>query len=245
MRSYVSSGVIDEIRAAGGEVYGVTSEPQRLADRAQASWKLDFECVGDPHQEIPETARDRGWLEIFVQTRLDFLRRSGTSFEPVHPKGYFQPGVLVLSREGRVLYRWRSVPSRKNVGGAMVRPTPEYVWSSVESVLASGTDGPDVAYDENPEMDSPQVPWPLFVSLLIANGWFLRPLAFAQKKNGPTPEQRIKGAMLRLGGFCALWIAAFATLPTLPVAAALVGWGAWITPKIRWLNQEFQNISTA
>jgi hypothetical protein len=241
----VKSGVIDQIRAAGGEVYCVTSEPQRLADRARAEWELDFECVGDPHQEIPETASERGWLEIFVQTRLDFLRQSSPGFEPTHPKGYFQPGVLVLSREGRVLYRWRSVPSRKNVGGAMVRPAPEHVWSSVKAALASGTDGSDAVHDDHPEMDSPSAPWPLFVSLLIANGWFLRPLAFAQKKNGPTPQQRIKIAMVRLGVFAALWIAAFATLPTLPVAAVLAGWIAWIIPKIRWVNLEFQNISDA
>ena len=239
----MKSGVIEQIRAAGGEVYGVTSEPQRLAERAQADWELDFECVGDPHQEIPETANDRGWLEIFVQTRLDFLRQSAPGFEPAHPKGYFQPGVLVLSREGRVLYRWRSVPSRKNVGGALVRPTPEHVWSSVQTALASGNDGADAALDDQPEMDSPAVPWPLFVSLLIANGWFLRPLAFAQKKNGPTPVQRIKVAGVRLGVFAALWVAAFATLPTLPVAVVFVAWIAWIIPKIRWLNLEFQNLS--
>ena len=241
----MSSGVIEQIRAAGGEVYGVTSEPQRLASRAQSEWELDFECVGDPHQEVSATTSDRGWLEIFVQTRLDFLRKSAPGFEPTHPKGYFQPGVLVLSREGRVLYRWRSVPSRKNVGGAMVRPRAEHVWTSVQAALADGPEAKDVAYDEKPEMDSAAAPWPLFVALLIANGWFLRPLAFAQKKNGPTPQQRIKKAMVRLGLFVALWVAAFATLPTIPVAAVLVGWIAWITPKVRWLNLEFQNLEGA
>jgi hypothetical protein len=244
LRSYESSGVRERIRAAGGEIYGVTSEPQRLASLAQDEWGLEFECVGDPHQEIPEVARERGWLEIFVQSRLDFLRRSSPGFEPTHPKGYFQPGVLALSREGRVLYRWRSVPSRKNIGGAMVRPTPEHVWSSIQIALASGSEGADVAHDDQPEMDSPSAPWPLFVSLLIANGWFIRPLAFAQKKNGPTPKQRIKIAAVRLGVFVALWLGAFATLPALPVAAALAGWIAWITPKVRWVNQEFQNVET-
>ena len=46
------SGVVDAIRAAGGEVYAVTSEPQALAARAEEEWDLSFECVGDPHQEI-------------------------------------------------------------------------------------------------------------------------------------------------------------------------------------------------
>ena len=43
------SGVVDVIRAAGGEVYAVTSEPQALATLAQEEWGLSFECVGDPH----------------------------------------------------------------------------------------------------------------------------------------------------------------------------------------------------
>ena len=37
MRSYGKSGVVERIRAAGGEVYGVTSEPQELADLALGS----------------------------------------------------------------------------------------------------------------------------------------------------------------------------------------------------------------
>ena len=45
-----------------------------------------------------------------------------------HPKGYFQPGVLALSREGRVLYRWRCRPTRQNVGGASGRPTTRYAF---------------------------------------------------------------------------------------------------------------------
>ena len=112
-------------------------------------------------------------------------------------------------------------------------------------VLASGTDGADAAYDDDPAMDSQSVPGPLFVSLLIANRWFLRPLAFAQKKNGPTPQQRIKIAMVRLAIFATLRVAAFASLPTLPVAAVLAGRIAWITPKIRCVNNEFQSISDA
>ena len=235
----------EQIRAAGGEVYGVTSEPQRLADNAQSEWDLSFECIGDPHQEIPETVRDRGWLEIFVQKRLEFLRQAASDFEPTHPKGYFQPGVLVLSREGRVLYRWRSVPARTNVGGALARPTPEHVWSSVQSAFAAPNDDLDAPYDEKPELDSPSIPWPLFASLLFANGWFWRPLAFSQEKNGPSSIQKIKMAALRLVGFIALWIAAFVMLPKLAVGIALGAWVAWIVPKVRWLGLEFQNAGEA
>lgn len=70
----------------------------------------------------------------------------------------------------------------------------------------------------------------------------MRAEAFAQKQSGSTPTQRIKIAMRRLIIFAALWIGAFATLPTLPVTVALVGWTAWIIPKVRSVNLEFQNV---
>jgi hypothetical protein len=50
-------------------------------------------------------------------------------------------------------------------------------------------------------------------------------------------------AGLRALGFAAAWVAAFAWLPTLPVAVALAAWVAWITPKVRFLNAEFQDVS--
>ncbi len=238
----MNSGVADKIRAAGGAVYGVTSEPQSLAERAPQEWKLDFACIGDPHHEIADTCRERGWLELFVNPSLEFLQASSTHFDPQHPKGYFQPGVLALSREGRVLYRWRSVPSRKNVGGAVARPTAEHVCSSIQRALDEAPGANDVALDADPPLDGPNIPWLLFASLLIANGWFITPRAFPQRPTGLSVRQRIGIAFARAIGFVALWLLAFATLPTLPVALALATWTAWIVPKVRWLNREFQSV---
>ena len=234
----MSEGVADEARAAGGEIYAISSEPQALAERAATDWKLDFEAVGDPHHEISGACRERGWLDLFVNERLEFLRASvgeGLGWAPTHPKGYFQPGVLALSASGRVLYRWRSVPNRRNVGGAAERPTADHVWTSVTRSLADAEASGDAALDTDPPLDSSGIPWPLFVPLLLANGWFLRPRAFES-------YARIAWAAVRLPVFAGAWIAAFACLPTLPVAAVLAGWVAYITPKVRWLGREFQNV---
>jgi len=73
LRGYAKAGVVEKIRAAGGEIYAVTSEPQALATRAQAEWNLGFEAVGDPHHEIAGTCRDRGWLDLFSNPKLGFL----------------------------------------------------------------------------------------------------------------------------------------------------------------------------
>ena len=239
----MSSGVVDSIRAAGGEIYAVTSEPQSLADRARETWELNFQTVGDPHHEISETCRERGWLELFVNEHDRFLRHSGDGlldWTPEHPKGYFQPGVLVLGKGGRVLYRWRGVPTRRNMGGATERPTAEHAWSHVQEALVTATG--DAALDSDPKLDSRGAPWPVFVAALIANGWFIRPRGFAATETGPSVQKRFRRVLVRQLAFAGGWIAAFAYLPTLPVALVLAGWIAWIVPQVQLVNREFQNV---
>ena len=225
---------MEKVRAAGGEMYAISSEPQALAGRAASDWHLDFETVGDPHHEISGACRERGWLELFVNERLEFLRASAgeADWTPTHPKGYFQPGVLALSGEGRVLYRWRGVPTHSNMGGATERPTAEHVWTRIARSLEGDA---DAALDADPPLDTPGIPWPLFASLLIANGWFLNARGFQSSRH-------VALAGARLLAFAGAWIALFAWLPTLPVAAALAGWIAYITPKVRWVGQEFQHV---
>ncbi len=231
----------EKIRAAGGEIYAVTSEPQALASRAQSEWDFGFESVGDPHQEIAGACRERGWLDLFVNEKTGLLLRSTTGWLPQHPKGYFQPGTLALSSSGRVLYRWRGTPTRKNIGGATERPTAEHVWAVVSEALQAPADTPDAALDADPPLDSRGIPWPLFVILLLANGWFVRARPFLYLPDGPTANRRARSAMVRVAFFLAGWVAAFATLPTLWVGAALAAWVAWIIPSIRVINDECQN----
>jgi hypothetical protein len=242
LRGYAKSGVVQAIREAGGEIYAITSEPQALARNAQDDWETGFEHVGDPHQEIARACRDRGWLSLFVNDWGPDLVGAGPSWVS-HPRGYFQPGVLALSREGRVLYRWRCRPSRKNVGGAVARPTPDHVWRRVQEALRQPADAGDAAPDSDPELDSPPVPWWFFVALLFANGWFLRPVPFDQRSGRDTVGQRQRNAMLRMPFFVAAWIAAALLLPAWLVALAFAAWLVRVVPGVRLLNRRFQNVA--
>ena len=81
----MKAGVPDAVRAAGGEIYAITSEPQSLANNAADDWQTEMVHVGDPHHEISGTCRERGWLDLFVNEKLDFLRQHADW--PTHPKG--------------------------------------------------------------------------------------------------------------------------------------------------------------
>ena len=216
----MTSEVVDAVRAAGGEVYAITSEPQTLATRARDDWQTQIEHVGDPHQEIAADARARGWLDLRVQENTELLQ-AGTSWEIQHPKGYYQPGVIALDREQRVLYRWQSVPSRKNVGGATSRPLAPYVWEQIQAARARQT-AEDSKLDENPQLDSPPAPFPLFALILLAHGWFIRPRVFSYQGDGEDPTRKIPKARNRLVGFVLMWILAFLLLPVTWVMTALV-----------------------
>lgn len=233
MRSYDDEGVVEKIRAAGGEVYAITSEPQYLADQAHEHWGLNFGNVGDPHQEIPKTCSERDWLTLYANKGdLEFLQR-GADWQLEHPKGYFQPGVLALTGSGRVLYRWRSVPSAENLNGTVARPTAQHAWRVIERSLAAGDATKDVAHDDRPEIDSKPPPRPLFIGALIANGWFLRVKSFAYSPGVAAVPKRFKAAFSRWLLFLAAWIAAIVYLPTAPVIFALVCWAAWIARDTR------------
>jgi hypothetical protein len=241
LRGYQKSGIAAAIREAGGAIYAVTSEPQTLASEAQRAWELEFAVVGDPHHEIADACRERGWLSLFINRHLELLR--GHHGFASHPRGYFQPGVLVLSSTGRVLYRWRSRPTHSNTGGATRRPLAEDVWAKVQTALAEPPDAPDAEMDAPDRYDMSTPPWPLFVLLLLANGNFLRPTPFPLERAGPDDiGSRAKRAMAKIPLFVGAWALAFWWLPTWLPAVALACWLVLLGPSIRALNREFQHI---
>ena len=229
----MTEGVVQRIRAAGGEIYAISSEPQRLADEAHRDWELDFDSVGDPHQEIPAICSARGWLTLYANKGdLDFLQR-GTDWTVEHPKGFFQPGVLALAADGRVLYRWRSVPSVENLNGTTARPTARHAWSHIKRSLAKGNGAGDAPHDDHPEIDQAPPPRLLFFTALIANGWFFRVKSFAHNPGSKPVPRRFMAALSRWVLFFAFWAGALAVLPTLWVGLAFGLWLSWIVRDLR------------
>ena len=233
----MKSGVVEAIHAAGGEVFGLTSEPQSLATEAEEAWEVGFPCVGDPHHEIKDDCRDRGWLNLFANEDYGHLRmRSWAS----HPKGYFQPGVLAINRAGRILYRWRCRPVYSNMNGAGQRPAPQYVWAEIQSRLADH--GPDAELDETPEFRRQDLSWPAFQGILLAHGWFLRPKALPLAREGDEPSAPVQKMFRRIRFFAAGWLAAFLLLPVGWVALALAAWAAVASVGVVEIHRQFQHV---
>jgi hypothetical protein len=234
----VEEGVVDKIRAAGGEVYAITSEPQRLADQAHEHWELNFRNIGDPHQEISKTCSERGWLTLYANRgSLEFLQ-SGANWEIEHPKGFFQPGVLALTKEHRVLYRWRSVPSSENLNGTAMRPAAAHVWENTERALAAGDSADDASHDDSPVVDQRPPPRILFLAAIIANGWFVKPKSFMYAPGTASIPARFKKAISRWIAFFLFWAVALVALPVGWVSGAFAAWFAWIVFNLRTTMKE-------
>ena len=66
--------MVEEISAAGGAVFGITSEPHSLAAEAEEAWQLRFPIIGDPHHEIRDELSAKGWLDIYFNEDYGHLR---------------------------------------------------------------------------------------------------------------------------------------------------------------------------
>jgi len=226
---------VDEIRQAGGEVFAITSEPNALAIEAEEDWKFGFTAVGDPHQEIRETCRARGWIDVYNNKDYGHLRHRPWAR---HPKGYYQPAVIALHRDGRILYRWRCIPNRNNMSGAGARPEARYTWNNIQSRLFKTGNSP---HDDEPLLGAKDLSWFRFLVILLAHGWFIRPRAFPLARPGDPERVSPNKMMPRIYLFTLTWLAALALLPLHWVVIGFVSWIAILTPGLMEIHRQFQN----
>ena len=231
----MKSGVLDEIHAAGGQVFGITGEPQTLATAAEEEWETGFPTVGDPHHEIREECSDRGWLDVFHNDETGHLRERKWAS---HPKGYYQPAVVAVHKSGRILYRWRCVPKFSNMNGAGARPGAAYIWEEIQASLARTEDAPP---DINPVMGSKQYSGFLFMLMATAHGWFIGPKVFPLAREGDKPSADPAKMMPRIFGFLALWLVLLFLLPLKWFGIALSVWLAVLAPGLVKFYRQFQH----
>ena len=227
--------MVQEIRAAGGEVFAVTSEPQTLATDAEQAWDFRFPAIGDPHHEIREELKNRGWVDVFFNEDYGHLRERQWAS---HPKGYYQPATIALTKTGRILYRWRCVPKYSNMSGAGARPEANYTWQKIREAMRQTEDAEP---DKDPVLGAEDLSWPKFLLILTAHGWFIRPKAFPLTKEGDKKRVSPGKMMPRVWAFLAIWALAFAILPIQWSVAAMALWLLILTPGLIEIHRQFQN----
>jgi len=218
-------------------VFGITSEPQSLAEEAEKAWGMSIPVVGDPHHDIRKDLTARGWLDVFYNEDFGHLREREWAD---HPNGYYQPAVIAIDKTGRVLYRWRCVPKYSNMSGAGARPEARYTWDLMQKKLAS-QDAQDADLDREPVLGAQELSWPQFLLLLTAHGWFLRPKAFPLLRDGDKDAVTPGDAMRRWYVFVALWVVALVCLPMVWVVGAFCLWALALVPGMIEIHRQFQN----
>ena len=92
------------------------------------------------------------------------------------------------------------MPTRANIGGAVLSGPRRvtFIRRVADSLEQTDSDIRDAQLDGKPELDSKGRPFPVFVALLLANGWFIRPVPFLLTNSKLSALQRIKRAARRI-----------------------------------------------
>eukprot|EP00118_Oscarella_pearsei_P025327 m.307994 g.307994 ORF g.307994 m.307994 type:complete len:132 (+) comp43217_c0_seq1:376-771(+) len=115
------------MKALDVAIFGVTSQPQLYAEKAEKSWRLNYKVHADPEKKLRQLFKEKGWVT------LEVAKKKG------YPGGMVQPGVLALDKSGEVVYAWGVEAGISNLYGATGRPSPKDVWNIIKERLAGNT----------------------------------------------------------------------------------------------------------
>ena len=114
---------LPKITDLGGTVVGITAQ---AGNQSKANLDLGYDVQVD---EANDEAKKYG---IFVTPKAESPL---ADVEGIYPNGMVQPGVVVETADGEVLFQWAINPSEMNFGGATDRPLVTDIVSSLENIL--------------------------------------------------------------------------------------------------------------
>ncbi len=123
----------ERVNAAGGRLIGITSESTEAAESARQNWGLNYQVISDPSTALAQAYQ----IDITPKAQTP-LAEHPTEY----PYGMSQSGMVVLDRNGAVLYHWAVNPTAVNLFGASDRPLPDDVWAAIEAAK-TGAEAPD------------------------------------------------------------------------------------------------------
>eukprot|EP01065_Artemidia_motanka_P041840 TRINITY_DN5483_c0_g1_i1.p1 TRINITY_DN5483_c0_g1~~TRINITY_DN5483_c0_g1_i1.p1 ORF type:complete len:161 (+),score=41.97 TRINITY_DN5483_c0_g1_i1:265-747(+) len=135
------------MRKHGITTFGFTSEPQSEADKAKANWKIDYDIIGRPENELPAWLSGQGLCKVVV-TLPHETRHPRIGNAKAYPHGAAQPAlVFVRSQDMVPVFTWAVVPAMMNIGGAKDRPVVSEVWERVKPMLKARAEDLPVSAD--------------------------------------------------------------------------------------------------
>lgn len=124
---------LEKVRGLGGSIVGITSQ---IGNQSKANNGLDFDIEVDA--ENIEAKKYNIFITPKAETPL-------AEVDGVYENGMVQPGVVVESADGTILYHWAIVPSEMNFGGATDRPLVSDIVGALEHIIANGSAPGDFA----------------------------------------------------------------------------------------------------
>lgn len=224
--------MIADIRAAGGDVYGIVAQGQAAADQAKDAWGLDFEQWSDAQVEIARHLNSCEMAKIEIDVAAAEMLASKDPPGGNYEVGVLQPAIVVVARgnpNGPAALSWSSVSHAGNLGGALGRPSAQETWVAAQAALR-GEEGYGTWRPESTRGQQLPMPLPLFVLALFAHGNFVRPKPFILDDNGngnpkPLLIRSLGKASLALGGSAML--AGYSKQVRGPVLGMWLAWTAY------------------
>lgn len=114
---------LDTIKRLGGEVVAITSQE---GNQSQSNNQLNFDVIVDnANQEAQK-------YDIVVTPQKEVPYPDAIA---AYAHGMIQPGVVIETAEGEILYRWAINPNEMNLGGAKDRPLVSDIVAALENIL--------------------------------------------------------------------------------------------------------------
>lgn len=98
-------GITKDIEAARGRTITVTSQRPDFLPIMRDKTGFRGQMLADPDHELAAVLRTRYGLEVAISTRKGYAN------------GMAQPAVLVIKKDGTVLYKWAIEPGLVSHGG--------------------------------------------------------------------------------------------------------------------------------
>lgn len=116
---------MSEIRELGGQIYGISAQGRKTAKRTQKTWRLNFDLKSNPNHSLINYLKASDVLKVEV-CRNPMMNPNVVRYR----HGMIQPGVLIITKDGTVVYSWSSEAGVTNLFGTTDRPSPKDVWYS-------------------------------------------------------------------------------------------------------------------